>query len=144
MIWFHIYCYGCQKLRVFRVIPKTTHFLLLHTIDIYEHWFVLFNVIDWPFVRGIHQSPVNSPHWALLFSLTCAWMNGWGWWLETPVSSLWRHCNDEWLYWHWDSGNITSASVKLRIRIWVNSTGIKLQKQPQKSKNTSAKAQFIT
>ena len=36
----------------------------------------------WPFVRGIHQSPVNSPHkgqWhrALMFSLICAWMNGW-------------------------------------------------------------------
>ena len=36
----------------------------------------------WPFVRGIHRSPVNSPHkgqWrgALLFSLTCAWINGW-------------------------------------------------------------------
>ena len=36
----------------------------------------------WPFVRGICQSPVNSPHkgqWrsALMFSLICAWINGW-------------------------------------------------------------------
>ena len=36
----------------------------------------------WPFVRGIHQWPVNSPHkgqWrgALMFSLICAWLNGW-------------------------------------------------------------------
>ena len=36
----------------------------------------------WPFVRGINRSPVNSPHkgrWrgALMFSLICAWMNGW-------------------------------------------------------------------
>ena len=36
----------------------------------------------WPFVRGIHRWPVNSPHkgqWrgALMFSLICAWMNGW-------------------------------------------------------------------
>ena len=36
----------------------------------------------WPFVRGIHRSPVNSPHkgqWrgALMLSLTCAWINGW-------------------------------------------------------------------
>ena len=36
----------------------------------------------WPFVRGIHRSPVNSPHkgqWrgALMFSLICAWLNGW-------------------------------------------------------------------
>ena len=34
----------------------------------------------WPFVRGIHRSPVNSPHkgqWrgALMFSLICAWIN---------------------------------------------------------------------
>ena len=36
----------------------------------------------WPFVRGIHWSPVNSPHkgqWrgALMFSLICAWINDW-------------------------------------------------------------------
>ena len=36
----------------------------------------------WPFVRGIHRSPVNSPHkgqWrgALMFYLICAWINGW-------------------------------------------------------------------
>ena len=36
----------------------------------------------WPFVQGIHRSPVNSPHkgqWrgALMFSLICAWINGW-------------------------------------------------------------------
>ena len=34
------------------------------------------------FVRGIHRSPVNSQHkgqWrgALMFSLICAWINGW-------------------------------------------------------------------
>ena len=57
----------------------------------------------WPFVRGIHRSPVNSPHkgqWrgALTFSLICPWTNGWvkksrRWWSETPLRSLWRHCN---------------------------------------------------
>ena len=36
----------------------------------------------WPFVRGIHRSPVNSPHkgqWrgALMFPLICVWINGW-------------------------------------------------------------------
>ena len=36
----------------------------------------------WPFVRGIHRSPVNSPHkgqWrgALMFSLMCARINSW-------------------------------------------------------------------
>ena len=36
----------------------------------------------WPFVRGIHQSPVHSPdkgQWrgALMFSLISTWINGW-------------------------------------------------------------------
>ena len=36
----------------------------------------------WPFVQGIHWSPVNSPRkgqWrgALMFSLICTWMKGW-------------------------------------------------------------------
>ena len=44
------------------------------------------------FVRRIHRSTVNSPHkghWrgALMFSLICAWINGWvkqswGWWFR--------------------------------------------------------------
>ena len=37
---------------------------------------------NWPFVRGIHRSPVNSPHkgqWrgALMLSLICTRINGW-------------------------------------------------------------------
>ena len=37
---------------------------------------------NWPFVRGIHRSRVNSPHkgqWrgALMFSLICVWINDW-------------------------------------------------------------------
>ena len=36
----------------------------------------------WPFMQGIHRSPVNSPHkgqWrgALMFSLICNWINNW-------------------------------------------------------------------
>ena len=36
----------------------------------------------WPFVRGIHRSPVNSPNkgqWCgdLMFCSVCAWINGW-------------------------------------------------------------------
>ena len=57
----------------------------------------------WPFVRGIHRSPVNSPHkrqWrgALMFSLI--FLNkrlskqSCGWWLETVSRPLWRHCNE--------------------------------------------------
>ena len=53
----------------------------------------------WPFVRGIHRSPVNSPHkgqWrgALMFSLICAWINAWVNNREAgDLSPLWRHCN---------------------------------------------------
>ena len=37
---------------------------------------------NWPFVRGIHRSPVNSTHkgqsrGALMFSLICVWINDW-------------------------------------------------------------------
>ena len=48
------------------------------------------------------ESPVNSPHkdqWrgALVFSLICAWINGWvnnlDCWFDMPPCSLWRHCN---------------------------------------------------
>ena len=36
----------------------------------------------WPFLRGIHRWPVNSPHkgqwrWALMFCLICIWINRW-------------------------------------------------------------------
>ena len=38
--------------------------------------------VYWPFVRGIHRSPLDSPHkgqWrgTLMPSLICAWTNGW-------------------------------------------------------------------
>ena len=58
---------------------------------------------NWPFVRGIHRSPVNSPHqgqWrrALIFSLIWALnkrlsKQSWGWWFEKPARSLWHNCN---------------------------------------------------
>ena len=49
----------------------------------------------WPFVRGIHRWPGNSPHkgqwrWALMFSLICAWPNSWGNYRD--AGSLRRHC----------------------------------------------------
>ena len=57
----------------------------------------------WPFVRGIHWSPVNSSHncrWcgALMFSYICVWINGWvnnreAGDFETLSRPLWRHCN---------------------------------------------------
>ena len=62
----------------------------------------------WPFVRGIHRSPVNSPHkgqwrWALVFSLICTRKNGWVNNREagdlTPSRPLWRYWNVEHSVW---------------------------------------------
>ena len=57
----------------------------------------------WPFVRGIHRLPVDSPikgQWrgALMLSLICAWNKRLNKqsrrrWFETESRSLWRHCN---------------------------------------------------
>ena len=60
----------------------------------------------WPFVTGIHRSPVDSPHkgqWrrAVMFSLIYVWTNGCAnnrdaGDLRRPSCPLWRHCNDLW------------------------------------------------
>ena len=58
----------------------------------------------WPFVRGIHRSPGNSPHkgqWrgTLMFFLSAPDKNkqlskqSRRWWFETPSCSFWRHSN---------------------------------------------------
>ena len=56
----------------------------------------------WPSVRGIHRSPVNSPHkgqWRGAFFFYDLRLNkqlskqSCNWWFETPSRSLWRHCN---------------------------------------------------
>ena len=49
----------------------------------------------WLFLRGIHRSPVNSPHkgqWraASMFSWICAWINGWV--NNHEAGDLRRHC----------------------------------------------------
>ena len=56
----------------------------------------------WPFVRGIHRWPVNSPHRPVTQSFdvffgqlldTRLRKRWWCWWFETPSRPLWRHCN---------------------------------------------------
>ena len=51
----------------------------------------------WPFVRGIHRSPVNSPHkgqWRGALRLNKRLNEqSWGWGFKTPSCPLWRHCN---------------------------------------------------
>ena len=66
----------------------------------------------WPFVRGTHRSPVDSPHKApvtrtfdvsfdirLNVRLNRHWSRLW---FETPWSSLWRHCNDHCPFTSWN------------------------------------------
>ena len=60
----------------------------------------------WPFARGLHWSPVNSPHkgqWRgaliVFFDLRLnkrLSKQSWSWWFETPSRSLWRHCKAFW------------------------------------------------
>ena len=88
----------------------------------------------WPFVRGIHQSPVNSPHkgqWrgALMFSLACAWINGWV--NNREAGDLMRHRAhyDLTVMWPlWDNGLVISKRVmsKRILRIKFMSCPIKL------------------
>ena len=72
MIWFHIYLNtnGNQYTAVTGAA--------FHDDVIKWKYFLRY----WSFVRGIHRLQVNSPHkgqWrgALIFSLICAWINGW-------------------------------------------------------------------
>ena len=58
----------------------------------------------WPFVGGIHRSPVNSQHngqWrgALMFFFYLRLNKrfsklSWGWWFQTQSLSLCRHCSE--------------------------------------------------
>ena len=66
----------------------------------------------WPFVQGILQWPVNSPHkrpvtqsFDVFFDLRLnkrLSKQSRGWWFEMPSHTLWRHCNVCWKYtlWH--------------------------------------------
>ena len=58
----------------------------------------------WPFVGGIHRSPMNSPHEGHLAHVYVFFdlrlnkrlrKQSWGWWCETPSHSPWRHCDGE-------------------------------------------------
>ena len=61
------------KSKIWKAAPHQTH----DDVIKWKHF-----LRYWPFVRGIHRFPVNSPHkgqWrgALMFSLVCARINGW-------------------------------------------------------------------
>ena len=57
----------------------------------------------WPFVWRINWSPVNSPQKPVMWSFDIFFdvhlnkqlsKQSWHKWFETPLCSLWRHCND--------------------------------------------------
>ena len=78
-IWNMKYIYSCWYCPVYTtaIEIKSLQFRLHDDVIKWKHFRRY-----WPFVRGIHRSPVNSPHkgqWrgALIFSLICVWINDW-------------------------------------------------------------------
>ena len=75
------------KRQISRKLKKLSHTAGVKFDTDWKLWFLIRHQMEafsryWPFVRGIHRSPVNSlhkGHWcgALKFSFVCAWINGW-------------------------------------------------------------------
>ena len=66
------------------ITRQKTHSTILYSVCHYADDVIKWKHFPryWPFVRGINQSPVNSPQkgqWrrALMFSLICAWISDW-------------------------------------------------------------------
>ena len=79
------YCASLWWAKVMPIWPS--HRYLMKVCCLHNEWNMMtssngiFFSRYWPFVRGIHRSPVNSPHkgqWrgALMFYFICAWING--------------------------------------------------------------------
>ena len=75
---------------------STYYITMVHDVIKWKHF-----PCYWPIVRGIHQSPVDSPHkgkWCkfLMFSLICAWTNIWANLLEMMYHPIWlnHQCRD--------------------------------------------------
>ena len=85
----------------------------------------------WPFVRGIHRSPVTRS-FDVFFDLRLnerLRKQSWGWWFETPSRPLWRHSNDfsRWWQWHifatnnyYGDANIAAASLIFSWKLIIN------------------------
>ena len=75
-------------------LPLLTFLVAVWDIPWWRHQMETFSALL-AVCAGIHRSPVNSPHkgqWrgALMFSLVCAWINGWG--NNREADDLRRHC----------------------------------------------------
>ena len=96
----------------------------------------------WPFVRGIHRSPVNSRTKASDAELWCFFdrrlnerlsKQSWGWWFETLSRPLWRHRNGTsyclilphfglWLLlWTWFNFNPSIDILKCEMKLLIHS-----------------------
>ena len=106
------------------IVTKNTHAYMHDDVIKWKHF-----PRYWPFVRGIHRSPVNSPHkgqWrgALMFTLICARINGWvnnreagdlrRYRTHYDVIVMWLYHNDTW-FCPWIS---TTACFSNRM-VWV-------------------------
>ena len=86
MLWYRI-----STINTHDAIPFWWEHLYCHDDIIKWNYFPRY----WTFVRGIHRSPVNSPHkgqWrgALMFYLICGWINGWA--NNCQAGDLRRYC----------------------------------------------------
>ena len=79
----------------------------------------------WPCVRGIHRSPVNSPHkgqWrgALMFTLIWDWANGW---VNNPDAGDLRHHRahyDATVIWWSKATVVQTVACHLMTPVWTN------------------------
>ena len=109
-------CYDCEIITDYQLKQEAKSFIIFNFIlyisrsQVYSCIYIHHDeVIEWkyfprywPFVRGIHRSPVNYPHkgqcrGALMFFYLRLnkrlSKQSWGWWFETLSRPLWRHCN---------------------------------------------------
>ena len=106
-------------MRLDYVFMNKVYFLYIHTVCFISYTVFMMKSWThfpryWPFVRGIHRWPVNSPHkgqWrrALMFSLICVWINGRV--NNREAGDLRRHGG------HYDVTVIYSVSKVLALRV---------------------------
>ena len=103
----HVYCVHClnKKILGLRWVSTIHLYLVIHFhTSIWDDMIWKHFPRYWPFVSGIHRSPVYSPHkaqWrgALIVSLICAWTNGW--------------TN------HWDVGGLRRHSARYAVTVMI-------------------------
>ena len=93
----------------------------------------------WPFVRGIHSTPVNSLHkgqwWgALMFSLICVWKNGWvnnreagdlrRYYAHYNITVMWNYIKHLSIYF-W----VASQKIQQSYKVWAMSMIIGLRRR---------------